>query len=316
VLTPSQTTNDLALSIVGSTEPNSTILITGGSGSFIGLSDNVGQFSVNVSLIPAVQNTLVVTATDEAGNMGSGSVDITHDPVVIFLDLSVLDQATNQDTFTFTGSTKSGATLTIAGGNNTVTALADNAGNFTGTISLNTNTVNNILVTAHDATSTTATGTFTITHDSIAPIITLGSMASITADTAVDFSGMTEASARLSFVNGTGTYQATADINGAFSISIPLIANSINTITGTPTDLAGNTGSGITFDIIQDNLGPIISGLSVTPVVAGNLMNANYIFTTNEIAHSTFFVGTGTNVDASLIATGATSGTSHQSIIA
>ncbi len=315
LLTPSQTTNDLILPIVGTTEPNSTILITGGSGSFVGLSDGSGQFSVNTSLTPAIQNTLIVTATDEAGNTGSGSVDIIHDPVVIFLDLSVVDQATNQDIFTFTGTTKSGATLTITGGSNAVTTLADDTGSFTATISLNANTANTILVTAHDATSRTATGAFTITHDAITPTITLDPIPSITADTSIDFSGMTEPRAQLTFINGTGTYQATADLSGIFSISIPLISNRINTITGTATDLANNTGTGVTFDITQDNLGPIISGLSVTPVVAGNLMNASYVFTTNEIAQSTFYVGTGANVDASLIATGATNGTSHNSII-
>lgn len=315
ISTPTQTTNSISLPIQGTTEPNATIAITGGSGSYFGVSDGSGTFSVNVTMNSAAVNTLVVTATDQAGNIGTGSVVITHDPVVIFLNMTVANQTTNQNTFTFTGATKSGATLTITGGNGVVVTTADTAGDFTGTVTLNHNVANNILVTASDATSVTATGGFIITHDNIIPTIVLGAIPSITSAASITFSGTTEPDATLTFVNGTGTYTATADNAGAFGTTIPLTLNSLNTITGTATDQAGNVSTGVTITITQDVLGPIVSNLSVTPFVAGNLMNANYIFTTNETSASTFFVGTGANVSATLIATGATNGTTHTSVI-
>lgn len=312
IATPVQTTYNQNFTVTGTTEPNAFVAITGGTGA---LSDGSGNYSIITTLISDSLNTLLVTVTDQAGNIGTGSVDITHDSTVISLSLAVSDQSVNTPTFSFTGQTKSGATVAITGGSGIVNLVAPAGGVFTGTVTLNQNQANTILVTATDATLTSATGGFVITHDSIAPVFAFVGAPTVVTVSPVTLTGLTDPNISVTITNGTGVYNATADGSGIVSFSIPLIQNTINAITVTPTDLALNTGSGVSVNITHDSLGPVISSLGVTPFATGATMTANYSFTTDETANATFTVGTGANVLATEIASGSTVGLNHAGAI-
>lgn len=193
--------------------------------------------------------------------------------------------------------------------------VAPLSGNFTGTVNLTPNSANLVSVSAQDATLTTATGAFTITEDSTPPVLTfLSPSGTTTALANAVLVGTTETGANIS-VNNSGTITSgTASGTGAFSITVPLHSNVLNTLNVTATDAVGNTGTGV-WTIIQDSLGPVISGLSVTPTIVGPNMVANYTFTTNENSTGTFLIGTGANVAATVVGTGITSGTTHTSLV-
>lgn len=88
----------------------------------------------------------------------------------------------------------------------------------------------------------------------------------------------------------------------------------LNTLNVTATDAVGNVGTG-TWTIVQDALGPVISGLTVSPTVVGPNMIAAYSFNTNENSTGVLSIGTGANVLATLVATGTTFGTTHASLV-
>lgn len=116
ISTPSQTTYNPIITLSGTTEALASLVVTGGSGSASTVADASGAWTLPVSLNLGAVNTLVATATDLAGNTGSASVNITHDATPIFLTMSVPNQTVHAATFSFTGTTKSGATVTITSG--------------------------------------------------------------------------------------------------------------------------------------------------------------------------------------------------------
>jgi len=209
--TPSQTTYNPIITLTGTTEALASVVVTGGSGAASTVADGSGNWTLPISLNLSVLNTLMATATDAAGNTGSASVNITHDATPIFLTMNVANQSVHAATFTFTGTTKSGATVTIASGTGSQTLTAPLSGNFTGTVNLVSNSANIVLVTAQDATLTTATGTFTITEDSIPPTITFVTPSgTTTASGSIVLQGTTETGANISIDNSGAITLGTA----------------------------------------------------------------------------------------------------------
>lgn len=316
ISTQSQTTYNPIITLSGTTEAFANVTVTGGSLPASTVASASGIWTTPVSLNLSSLNTLVVTATDLAGNSGSASVNITHDATPIFLNMNVPNQTVHASNFTFTGATKSGATVMFQVNTGSVTTItAPLSGNFTGTVSLLSDTINTVYVVAQDATLTIATGSFVITEDSTSPVLSFVNPSGATsALTSVLLQGTTEANASLSVNNSGVIVVGNATATGVFALSIPLNANVLNTLNVTATDAVGNIGTG-TWTVIQDSLGPVISGLSVSPTVLGPTMAANYTFTTNENSTGTFLIGTGANVALTTVASGSTFGTTHTSLV-
>ncbi|EKE28433.1 MAG: hypothetical protein ACD_3C00059G0001 [uncultured bacterium (gcode 4)] len=317
ITTPNHPTNSQVISIVWTTEPNSTISITWWSGSFNWVSDNVWNFNIPAELNLWIQNDLVVTSTDQAWNSWVGNISITHDPVVVFVTLWV--QAinwTNQDSFSFTWTTKSGATVDVTWGSWTLNLIADASWAFSWNISLNINSQNNIVVSATDDTLTTMSESFIVNHDNVAPELTLSQTWTINTNLSdIVLNWLTEANATVSLTNWVSTIDSVADAGWTFSLTFPLVWNSTNNITWTVTDLAGNISTWASLTVVNDNVWPVISNLTVNPVIAGPILNANFTFETNETSESTFYIWSWANVFATLLATWATSWTSHAWVI-
>lgn len=116
-------------------------------------------------------------------------------------------------------------------------------GAFSGSVSLNPNTVNHLDITTTDLGNNTSTGTMVITHDSILPTVVLNTSSGVIVDSAnflVD--GITEMNATVSITNQSGSVvgNSIASSTGAFSISATLLQDSVNVLTVTATDAAGN----------------------------------------------------------------------------
>jgi hypothetical protein len=79
ITTPSQTVNVSSINIEGTAEPDSQIIITGGSETANGVADSSGNFDIAVSLTADSVNTLNVTAQSPGKTVSNiASVDITH----------------------------------------------------------------------------------------------------------------------------------------------------------------------------------------------------------------------------------------------
>lgn len=311
--TVDHTTYATTVPVSGTTEPFAVVTVTGGSGSVTTVADGSGSFVATVELVPAAANALSLTATDAAGNVGIATVTITHDPVVVFLNL---DQSgsfvTNVATFAVTGTAKAGASFQIDGGAATVTGTVDGSGTLSATVALNANALNVIDVTVTDATSATATGTFSVIHDDVAPTISFGSVPSLTNLANLTVTGSTDAFAALTATDLSGTtYSGAADAAGDFSMTLPLIPNSNNAFAFTSTDAAGNVGSGTVFGIMHDSNAPAQSALSFTSSTLSTTAIATYSLTTDETSTVAVSVGTGANVDATVVWTGSTVGFAH-----
>jgi hypothetical protein len=310
--TASSTTYALTVPVAGTTEPFATVTVTGGSGSATVVADALGAFSANVDLNPGIANALTITATDAAGNFGTANVTVTHDSVVVFLNLSQSGSyVTAAGNFTVSGGTKPGISVSVSGGAATLTGVSDGSGAFSFSVPLNLNAANTLTVTATDATLTNATGSVTVTHDSIAPAIVFGAVPAATNALTLTVTGTTDPNAVLSIVGLSGSsFTGSADVLGNFSVTFPLVANAVNPFDFTATDAAGNSGTG-SVSVTQDANAPAISLFAVTSAVLGGSATASYSFSTNEASTGTLYVGTGANVAATLIATVSTFGLSH-----
>lgn len=310
-------TYSLSATVAGTTEPFANVSVTGGSGSVSTVADGSGMFSTIVELVPATANALTVTATDAAGNSGSANVTVTHDPVVITLSL---DQSgtvvTNVPTFAVTGVSKAGAAFQIDGGAATVTGTVDVSGSLSATVPLTPNSTNAILVTVTDATSATATGSVTVVHDDVAPAISFGAYPTLTNAANLTVTGSTDPLAVLTATDLSGTtLTGSADALGDFSMTLPLVPNATNAFSFTSADAAGNVGTGSIFGIVQDSNAPVQSALSFTSSLVSTVLVTNYSLTTDESSLASVFVGTGSNVDATLVWSGSTTGMTHTGTI-
>lgn len=315
------TTSALNFTLTGTTEPLASIVISGGSGASVGgVADALGSFSISVPLQMDLVNTLLVTASDLAGNTGTGGVAITQDSVPLTLVLSPLaSTVTNTNTLTLSGTSKVGAAIAVTGSGSANTTV-DNFGNFSVNVALIANGLNQFTVTATDATNAPLAVTTQITQDSIAPTLALTNSTGATSLLTFAITGTTEIGATVqAMLVGTGAFTgamtAIGTSTGAFSLTIPLLANTGATLGLTAVDAAGNTSTGVIFTLTQDNLAPAIGAQSFSGSTINGVTVGTYQFTTNETTQSTLYVGTGSNVLGTLIWSGSTNGLSHSGTI-
>jgi len=106
ITTLPKTNNADSIMIDGTAEAETTITITGGAATASGTADGSGNYSISVNLTQNAVNTLVVKATDTAGNnSATASVAITEDsavPTVSSINRQTpLDASTNAASVTF-----------------------------------------------------------------------------------------------------------------------------------------------------------------------------------------------------------------------
>lgn|GEM_PF-1212608 len=170
ISTSPQTLNANTLILTGTTKPNSTLDISGGTVTATGTADGLGIFSIPVNLVQDATNTLLVTSTDIVANVSTGSILIVEDSTAPVTTISTLAQTTQNSTITLTGTTEAFASLMITGGSGTVGPIVASAsGDYLAVVPLTLNTVNTLVVTATDLASNTGSASVAITHNTPAP---------------------------------------------------------------------------------------------------------------------------------------------------
>ncbi len=315
ITTSNAPTNNLAINLVWTTESNSVLNITWGSGSFVWVSDGLWNFNIVVNLNPWVLNTLSITSTDIAWNIWTWSFAIVQDPVVNFVNiLSNAVNDVNTDMFVFSWTTKANANLVVTWWSWVVNLTALNDGSFTWIVTLNKNSSNNIVVSSTDSTLTTATWGFVVNHDDVKPVITNFAYPTTTTQANAILTWDTENLAVISANNWVNIINSTASSTWNFTLTFPLALNTLNTINLSVTDVAWNISTWV-LNILHDNVAPVISNITTSQAVNSGIMTFTYSFDTNETSNWVIYIGSGSNVLATLVASWSTSWLTHSWII-
>ncbi len=258
-------TGSTSLTVSGTSEPFVRLSVTGGSAAVTGNAGADGGFSLPVSIAADATATLVVVATDRAGNSSSATtLMVTHSsstPAAPILDVAA-PAPTRMATYRVTGrvpSPAAGVTVMITGGAAAASGAADpSTGVFGIDVTLNANAVNTLDVVSMAGAITSAPARVSIVHDDIAP--TAPVRANLDADgpavclfrgavSTVGTAGAVEgrSTVRVTNTDTTTTVTTTASDTGTFTVNV--VACPGDTLSVTATDAAGNTSTATTFDV-------------------------------------------------------------------
>ncbi|MCZ9275262.1 Ig-like domain-containing protein [Escherichia albertii] len=310
---------------VSGASPGDTVTVKLGTGVLTGVVLADGTW--NVALDPALTrtldrgvNTIIVSVTDAAGNMGTAPHNISLVGVAPLITINtvsgddVINAAEKGAPLTLTGSTQQveagqTVTVTLAGQNFTTTVQSDGSWSVTVPASAVGNLPDGaVAITASvtDASGNTGDTSRTITVDSQAPALSIDPL---TADNIINasesgqnlqISGTTDAQPGQTVtvtLNGQ-TYQGTVQPDGTWSVSVPAanvgaLADGNATVTASVTDVAGNPSS-ISRVALVDTTPPVVT---INPVATDNVIN------TPEHAQAQIISGTVTGAQAGDIVT-------------
>jgi len=288
--TNGSTTTDNTPLMTGTAETGTTVrlYVDGNLVSTIPVNGS-GTWSFTSSTLVDGVHTLQATATDNAGNVGTSSINsftvAGTAPTVTINNGNPIRTNDNTPTITGTSNTPAGTTIsiTIYGVTNTTTVQSGG----TWSITWATLADGNYNISASVTYLTlTGTDTQTLTIDTVAPTVTIDSPTNGSAtndNTPVIFSGNTEPGITVVIaVDGTPIDTVTADNNGDWSTTSPALSDGPHTITATGTDVVGNS-SVATVTVTIDTVLPTITingGSSVytndqTPTIAGTTSEPN-----------------------------------------
>lgn len=252
-------TGSTALTVSGSTEPLVRLSVTGGLTAVTGNAASDGGFSLPVSIAADRASTLVVVATDRAGNSSAATtVSVTHSsstPAAPILDAPA-PAPTRSATHRVSGrvpSPAAGVTVQITGGAATASGTADpSTGIFSVDVTLTPNEVNTLDVVSQAGDIVSAPARVTVVHDDVAPSAPVAANLDADAPTiclvrgsiaAVGRAGAVEGRASVRVVNAATAAMTTtaADDGGAFSVNVAACPGDELRITAM--DAAGNVSA-------------------------------------------------------------------------
>lgn len=111
--TDNQTVSGTTLLVSGTTEPLLSVNIDAGSGATLVTAIANGDFSGSVNLPVNSTSTIVVTATDVAGNIGMSTIHVTQDSINPLFTITPSATITNQNSITFVGNTEANVDVSI-----------------------------------------------------------------------------------------------------------------------------------------------------------------------------------------------------------
>ncbi|GJD92176.1 hypothetical protein BHAOGJBA_5729 [Methylobacterium hispanicum] len=306
------TTADNTPEISGTAEAGATVTIANGTtvlGTAVAGANGAFTFTPEVPL-PSGPYTLTATATDAAGNTGPASnavvtaitapvVPDTTPPAPPVLD--AFPTPTNDTMPTITGSAEVGAVVTITNGPvvlGSAIAGADGSFSFTPTTPL-TDGATTLTAVARDlAGNPSGAATVTVTIDTAPPAAPTFTTPAASTDATPAITGTAEAGAAVTIANnGTTLGTAVAGTNGTFTFTpaAPL-AEGLNNLTATATDVAGNTSAPVTATLTVDTTGPDAPVLNPFPALTPDntpaITGTAEAGTTVTIANGTTVLGT------------------------
>lgn len=259
-------TNNPDMTISGTVEAGAVVKVT------IDTAANVGAVTVATTtwscpitgLIPGIDNTITVTATDAALNTSSKSVTVVYTPAAPGLTITTATNSlTNSITgFTIDGTVDAGSTVTIT---NTTTGGASGNANVTGSTWSYVATQlqegpNNLAVTATKPASAANTKSVVVIRDTVRPGLSVSAIAdgSYSSRPTQNIAGKVD-----DLHPGTVTMTVNTDApltatTSDFSFTAVLQPGA-NTIVVQATDLAGNVSFDNTRTIYYDSSRPLIT---------------------------------------------------------
>lgn len=263
-----QTSGTASITLSGEVDDESASITVVLNGSLLPVSLDSGIFESALALIDGL-NSVVVTATDPAGNSVSGSFTITFDQSTLPPLLTDPPNYIPADRLSsLSGTAEPGAEITIVGGLAPVSATVDSNGDFsTGTILLKANQPNDLVLRLVDPYGNEAESSFRVISDTVAPSISLASPlegAIIKGLELLVVGRVTDANpGDVLFINGT---EVPLRADGQFAIVRPL-SMGVQTLTFDTTDLAGNEAvqlvrSFTVQDPAEDTTSPMVTVLA------------------------------------------------------
>lgn len=248
----------------GSTEAGAIVRVAGGELAVSTEADASGRFAVEVplktSLSAPVENTLVVTAEDAAGNVsGELTVTIVFDAnmPVAAPTLDLPPSPTNQDTVTLTGGADAEAGIVISGGPTPANGTADKDGRFAVEVELRKNAITTFSVFAVGNRSVSPSVSVAVVHDDVAPFPpALDPLPERTADTSITVSGQAEPGSTVFVTGGAQDTSGPVDASGDFSFEVNLAAEAENELALVVKDAAGNESEPLLVTVRQDETTP------------------------------------------------------------
>ncbi len=247
--------------VVGSSDPGATIVVTLPDGTnFTGVADSNGAFSIPIGPLDEGATTIVVTATDAAGNTTSEMVDVFVDTTVPVVKIdNPDDNSTKNDPlvrFEGTSSEANAEVVLILDGAELarVTSDANGAWNFTPTTALGEglHTLEAVVV---DAAGNVGRDVVDFIIDTRAPEVAITSPDENEVVTSARpvFNGTAPAGSTVEvFVDGAKIGEATADANGDWTFAVATdLADGGHRVTARVTDSAGNVGDDEIYFVVD-----------------------------------------------------------------
>lgn len=297
----STTTNPI--SVFGTAEASSTILITGGALPSAATTTSGGDWNAVVTLTPNATNTLSITATDMSANTSSStSLIVVHGtttsgtttpdttapaaPVVIS---PTSPHSTTTNPISVFGTAEASSTILITGGAAPSAATTTSGGTWNASVLLNASSTNNLNITATDSSLNTSSSTSLIV---IHGTSTSGTTTTATSSPVITINGDNPASAFS--CNGYTDEGATARDSSGQTIPVTT-TNNVNdeepgtyTVTYTATDDEGRTATSTRTVLIREcsSGGGGGGGTSGDTVVSGSVIAGSIFPPTSPIGTS------------------------------
>ncbi len=226
-----------------------------------------GLFNLSAFSLSEGANTVTVTATDKAGNVGAASININLDTVapVVGITSHVNDVYLNTPTIAVSGSMNEINPQSVMV-NGFATEFTEGSFNLSA-LSLSEG-ANTVTVTAVDRAGNTGSASIIINLDTVAPVVGIAShVDGVYLNTpTVSVSGtLVELNPVSVKVNGLDA----GITDGGFSLAVLSLAEGANIVTVTATDKAGNVGT-ISININLDTVAPVVG---ITSQVDGVYLN-------------------------------------------
>lgn len=269
-------TNADPLTLGGSAEPGATVEVRGGAEVASGTADDSGAFTVDVSLRPDVENTLLVSQVVDGMESTATTIEVTHDgmpPAAPSLDDPITP--TRLTTQTLRGSSEVGATVTVEGGTEPASATVDADGRFAVDVMLDSSAsdpVDNALeVSVIDAAGNRGPSLdVTITFDPNLPVEAprFDDPPAFHGSESVTLTGDAEPGVGVTVIGGATPGATTVGSDGAFSVDVGLRPNAMNTLVAFAVS-GTDTSPTVELRITHDDVAPDAPSLDAQATPTG-----------------------------------------------
>lgn len=275
--------------VTGMVDKPATVMIKVNNGNPVPAVMDGLNFSLPTTLIYA-QNTIEVTATDLAGNIGTAKRTVIVDNIspALAVTYPAQDITTNQSSILLQGTVADLTDLTVSiSFDGVVSAATVSTGTFEQQLTFTEEKTYAVIVTATDAAGNTSTVQRNIIYDKTPPALTINPVTAPTNIVNQQVSGTMEPGATVSVTCPTAMVGLVSYPTATtWQAIVANMTEGDNILSATATDQVGNVSAPMTATIVLDTQAPDTLILSGPPALT-NINGAGFSFTSTE-AGSTF----------------------------